>query len=459
RLGSLLPARGRPLPVCRAEVGAVGRGNDLRTVRTALIVAGVLAVSATAGVAAMPVHARLVASTPAAGDTLRALPTEMRLLFSEPVEAGLIRIRVVAQDGSAIDLAPRPDPGDVRTVLADFPSIGAGGYRVIWRVVSADGHPIQGDFVFFVAEVEPLRPEPAHPEPVRLEVPPPASIETGWRPSPLLNAAVEALALGALLALAGILLHLPPAGREIPRVARALALAAPLLLAVHGGLWALALSPEGSLSAALADALGTTAGRVELARLGLAGLAAWALVLARRPRLAVGLAFAAVLAGGALGHALARSPGWSIPAKAIHLAAAAVWLGGLLRLATIDATSDLFPATARRVSGAALVSVIVIGATGVLQAALILPTLTDLVSSDYGRFVLAKAAGLATLIGMGAYHRRRLMPRLDAGSGEALRRSVRREIVMFAVVLLIAARLAYVPPPETVLALILEGAR
>ncbi len=421
--------------------------------------AGLLATSATPGVAALPVHTRLVASTPAAGDTLRALPTEMHLLFSEPVEADLVRVRIVAADGSAIDLAPRQDPGDVRAVRAPFPSIGAGGYRVVWRVVSADGHPIEGDFVFFVAEAEPTPAEPARTEPTRLEVPPPASIDAGWKPSTLLSAAVEALALGALLALAGILLYLPPAGREIPRVAWALALAAPPLLAVHGGLWALGLSPEGSLTAAATDAWGTTAGRVELARLGLAGLAAWALVLARRPRLAVALAFAAVLAGGALGHALARSPGWSIPAKAIHLAAAAVWLGGLLRLATIDPASDLFPITARRVSSAALVAVVVIGATGVLQAALILPTLTDLLTSGYGRLVLLKAAGLAILIGVGAYHRLRLMPRLDASSGEALRRSVRREIVILAVVLLIAARLAYEPPPEAIMALIRGGAR
>ncbi|MGH7549428.1 MAG: copper resistance protein CopC [Gemmatimonadota bacterium] len=437
-------------------MGTVALRKDLRT---ALIVAGLLAASASPAVAALPVHARLVASIPAAGDTLRVLPTEMRLLFSEPVESGLVTIRVVAADGTTIDLATRPDPGDVRAVLAPFPSLGAGGYRVVWRVVSADGHPIEDDFVFFVAQAEPSPAGPARAESVPLEVPPPATIDTGWRPPALLIAAVEALALGALLALAGILLHLPPAGREIPRVAVALALAAPPLLAVHGGLWALDLSAEGSLTAALADALGTTAGRVEAARLGLAGLAAWALVLARRPRVAVVFAFAAVLAGGALGHALANSPVWSIPAKAIHLAAAAVWLGGLLRLATIDPASDLFPITARRVSSAALVAVVVIGATGVLQAALILPTLTDLLTSGYGRLVLLKAAGLAILIGVGAYHRLRLMPRLDAGSGEALRRSVRREIVILAVVLLIAARLAYEPPPEAIMALIRGGAR
>ncbi len=428
-----------------------------------MLVAGLLAASATPGVAALPVHARLVASIPAAGDTLRVLPTEMRLLFSEPVEAGLVTIRVVAADGATIDLATRPDPGDVRAVLAPFPVLGAGGYRVVWRVVSADGHPIEDDFVFFVAEAEPspagpAGSAPARTEPARLEVPPPARIDTGWRPPALLIAAVEALALGALLSLAGILLHLPPGGREIPRVARVLALAAPPLLAVHGGLWALDMSPEGSLAAALADALGTTAGRVELARLALAGLAAWALALARRPRVAVVFAVAAVLAGGALGHALANSPVWSIPAKAIHLAAVAVWLGGLLRLATIDPASDLFPATARKVSAAALIAVIVIGVTGVLQAALLLPTLADLLTSGYGRLVLVKVAGLAILIGLGAYHRLRLMPRLEAGSGVALRRSVRREIVVIAVVLLIAARLAYEPPPMAAVTFLL-GAR
>ncbi|MGH7542403.1 MAG: helix-turn-helix domain-containing protein [Gemmatimonadota bacterium] len=68
----------------------------------ALLGAGLLAMAVRPGPAAT-VHAHLVASTPAAGYTLRRPPAEIRLVFSEPVEAVLAAIR----------LALRPKPGGV----------------------------------------------------------------------------------------------------------------------------------------------------------------------------------------------------------------------------------------------------------------------------------------------------------------------------------------------------------
>jgi putative copper export protein len=166
---------------------------------------------------------------------------------------------------------------------------------------------------------------------------------------------------------------------------------------------------------------------------------------------------AAVLTSGVLGHALARSPLAAIPAKAVHLGAAAAWLGGLVRLTGADPDAADFPRLARRVSSVALIAVAVIAATGVLQAALLLPNLPAVWGSGYGRLVLAKAGGLAALVALGAFHRFRLLPRLDAGSAPTLRRSVRREILVFAVVLLVAAWLAQVPPPDAGSAALMEG--
>jgi putative copper export protein len=103
-------------------------------------------------------------------------------------------------------------------------------------------------------------------------------------------------------------------------------------------------------------------------------------------------------------------------------------------------------------------SVVAIAATGILQAALLLPDPPSLWRSNYGRLVLAKAGALATLVALGAFHRFRLLPRLGAGSAPTLRRSVRREILVFAVVLLVAAWLAQVPPPDPGMAALPEGA-
>jgi copper transport protein len=413
-----------------------------------LLVAGVLATPVGPGSASAIVHAHLVASSPAAGDTLGQPPAEVRLVFSEPVEAALAGIRLVRPGGAVLELPARADPADVRVVVAPLPALDAGGYRVVWRVVSADGHTVSGDYAFYL--------EGAGAEVLAAPPPPPADP----RPTPPvgLRTAVEGLAMAALLLFAGSLLFLDPRVRTVPRLAAALALVAPLLLAGDFLAWAVIASPGADPAAALARASRTTPGRIELVRLGLVLLAAWALALARRPRPAAILALAAVLASGGLGHALARSPLVSIPAKAVHLGAAAAWLGALVRLAGADPDAEVFPPLARRVSSVALISVAVIGATGILQAALLLPELPALWESGYGRLVLAKAGGLAALVALGAFHRFRLLPHLDSGGAPTLRRSVRREILVFAVVLLVAAWLAQVPPPDAGSAALLEGA-
>ena len=56
------------------------------------------------------------------------------------------------------------------------------------------------------------------------------------------------------------------------------------------------------------------------------------------------------------------------------------------------------------------------------------------------------------LVGFGAYHRQRLMPRIAAAARTAtdiatLRSSVAREIAVMVVVILLGGLLAYVPPP------------
>lgn len=413
-----------------------------------MLLVGLLAVAAPSGPAAVTVHAHLVASTPADGDTLRRPPAAIRLEFSEPIEAAMASIRVVGPDGSTIEPVAQEDPDDVRVVLAPLPALDTGGYRVVWRVVSADGHTVSGDYAFYVEGAEAA---------LLPAAPPPPTAETAPTPPTAWRMVAEALGMATLLLFAGILLFIGPRIGSVPRLAAALALLTPLFLAGDFMVWALTVSPGIDLAGAMGRAARTTPGRIEMLRIGLVLLAGWALVLARRPRAAATIVLAAVVLSGALGHAQTRSSLAAIPAKAVHLAAVAAWLGGLVRLATADPDVAEFPPLARRVSAVALICVLVIGATGILQAALLLPDPTALWGSGYGRLVLVKAGGLASLVAIGAYHRLRLMPRLEEGRAPDLRRSVRREIVLMALVVLVAAWLAQVPPPEAAPATVLTG--
>jgi putative copper export protein len=212
------------------------------------------------------------------------------------------------------------------------------------------------------------------------------------------------------------------------------------------------VSPTGHLSGAfIASLLGSTIGRVELLRTVLAMLALWAIALARHQKLAFGFGAACLVVSGAIGHPAAIDPYLTVPAKSLHLLAAAVWLGGLawlVWLARCDAAACRVEA--RRVSSWALTAVIVIALSGLLQTIVFLNTPADLIHSTYGLLIVAKMVGLAILIGFGAYHRFGVLPAIDLPDGSVrLSRSVKQEIAVLTVVIVIGGFLAYVPTPPT----------
>jgi copper transport protein len=390
-------------------------------------------------------HAGLVSSAPAAGDTLRQAPTRVVLRFTEPVDASSSGL-VLLGSNLRITLAPRRDPGDVTALVAALPPLGPGGYRVQWRTLSADGHPVYGSFVFFVAgagaAVGPAPPE--HP------------LEREVKPSfPVLAAVLRAAGVGSLAALAGVLMMMvasaPPPEARVWRLALALAWAAPALLAAHALAWAAyARGGHGDGGAPLRHLLFETGpGHLEMTRAALALLALWALALARRPGLALGFAALAIVATGLTGHPAALHPAWTVPAKAIHVAAVALWTGGLAVLYLTAARGGDHRALALRVSSLSLAAVVALTVTGAVQAWLFAPSLALLANSTYGAVLLAKLLGMAVLVAIGARNRWRLVPRLPADDARAsLRRAVRWELAVMALVLLAAGVLAYVPVPH-----------
>lgn len=108
-----------------------------------------LLVSAVPLVTASPAqaHSDLVSSTPADGSELAQPPASVALVFNEDIaEAGL---QVVAKgpDGAVTLGAPTVTGA---TVTATWPQDATtpGEYQVAYRVVSADGHPIDGTVAF-----------------------------------------------------------------------------------------------------------------------------------------------------------------------------------------------------------------------------------------------------------------------------------------------------------------------
>lgn len=423
------------------------RRGSYRALAIAVLVAAF--VHAARGV--LHAHAMLVSSEPAAESVVAASPVRVRLVFSEEIEPSLAHIDVVASDGRVDRLHVSGDPHDVDAVIATIGPLSAGGYRIVWHVVSADGHPVGGSFVFWVgARGTSAPPKAADDERV---------LNSPWGPTvvaaPLVPALLRGMAIGTAMALAGVLFFLALAGHESSatagdRLVRSLSVAAPVLLAFHALAWSVNAAPDHRLTTdSVASAIGSTVGRIELWRLGLVLLALWAVWLVRRPWLALVFAAGAIALSGATGHSAAISPAVAMPARALHLLAASAWLGGLCWLLVCRRmTIERFAREARRVSAVALWASLIVAASGVAMAAVFLTSPRDLVDSAYGAVLTAKVIGLLALMAFGAYHRFRVMPALARQSATPARMAitVRRELATMVVVIFFGGLLAYVPP-------------
>ena len=454
----VLPARARAL-LFGAVVAALASGHTTPALA--------------ARPAAVRMHATLLRSEPAK-DSSVAPPTRIYLVFSEEVEPSLGGIRLVGPGGQVVTLKTAGDPRNVSALVAPVPArLAPGSWRVEWRIVSEDGHPIDGDFSFMVsggsagpvAGAVPSNPDEAHDTVSaapgeqaarRDSLAGSAASASAMEDVPVLAATLRGLGVGALTAFLGLLWLVGTRRDRAPqpradRLASALAIATGLFLALHLVVWALNVSPDGSLGGDQMGAmLASRVGRMELARAALALLACWAWVIARRERLAIAFAVGAILVSSATGHSAAIHPAWTIPARALHLFAVAAWLGGLLWLLTLERSStEVVVSEAHRVSSLALAGVIVVALTGLVQTKFFIGPWGELVSSTYGAFALAKIAGLGVLVLFGAHHRFQVMPRLaEAGVADRFTRTLRTEVAVLSLVILVGGLLAYIPPPR-----------
>jgi len=174
---------------------------------------------------------------------------------------------------------------------------------------------------------------------------------------------------------------------------------------------------------------------------------------ARYSELVLGAGVLGVLPGPVTGHAAGHAghdP--AVLVIALHVVAACLWVGGLLATVLVLAAHRRLAAVALpRFSTVAGYCAATVTLTGVLSAALRLPTPAALVGTGYGLLVLAKAACLAVLLGLGWRARRTLLTRVaglaSGGQGAApLARWLGLELVVMAVVFGFAAALAGAAP-------------
>ncbi|MEO8936227.1 MAG: copper homeostasis periplasmic binding protein CopC [Burkholderiaceae bacterium] len=96
-------------------------------------------------------HASLAASEPTANAALSSAPKQVRLQFSEPLEAKFSGIevkdaagKVTTSEKATIDASA---PSEMRLAL---PTLTTGAYQVRWNAVTRDGHRVKGEYGFTV---------------------------------------------------------------------------------------------------------------------------------------------------------------------------------------------------------------------------------------------------------------------------------------------------------------------
>ncbi|WFE55661.1 copper resistance CopC family protein [Micromonospora sp. WMMD712] len=184
-----------------------------RTVRHPRRAAAAAALAALAVLAApaapAAAHNSLAAATPAADTRLAEPPSEITVRFLQKLDPGLTTV-VLSDATRRVVPTDAPVVAGTRATVAVAETLPDGTYTVAYRVVSTDGHPVQGSYRFTVARPAATAPAPASAPHTAPPTAPPTSgaagaagrAGPGGGPGPLTVAAAVALAGVALAAVA-----------------------------------------------------------------------------------------------------------------------------------------------------------------------------------------------------------------------------------------------------------------
>jgi copper transport protein len=398
-------------------------------------------------------HATLIATDPAEGAILETAPEQVTFSFNESVIG--VPAGITVFDATGAEIASSAQVRDAQLVVSLDDEVGEGTLVVVWRLVSADGHPIGGSLSFSVGTPSDV-----------VDVP---SADDGDTDAPVLLGVLRWLAYVGLLVAAGVAafaaLFLPVDGvdAERARLRRTTRLAAVVaVLAWWAAVPLVALYQLGLPASALTDASTWSA------------LAAWEYVVpaavtlglvlaagARRDLVLVGC-LVALAAPSLTGHTRAATPeALVIAVDVLHLVAGAMWLGGLVALALV--LRDL---AGRDESGAVVLARFSTWAAGILAVLVVAGSVMAwrvagswdaLLDTTYGTLLIVKVLVVLVAIAIAAWNRFRLVPRLRAATkrperGEAAALLVRTTFaeagVLVAVLLVTGFLVDRSPEPE-----------
>lgn len=396
-------------------------------------------------------HAELLNTEPSTGQILPDAPAQVVLHFSEPVTPTQSSIKLFNGEGERREVPRATHPnGDGTTVSIPLPAdLEHGQWVVVWRVISADSHPIHGALTFQAGTETPTRTN--------------ASLSNKLLASDHADLAVRVIQgvlrgiilLSTVIALGALILSV------VFRKEEALFLlayrAGGYALLVLGIATVLGLFNHGIYANAepLSQFFDPNLARITLdTRYGygtilrLAAVTSAALVLPEIQHrrtwwlASFGAALAVVTSFAVSGHAgTGRWPAAGIILDMFHITAGSIWFGGLLLICIALFCKSVIPDAEELRKGVqtfsriALVCAITVLISGVLQAWRQIFSWNDLWNLDYSRLVLTKTALFLAIVAIAFFSRKATRRWGDAGTDTNVRKSLERNVfieVLFA---------------------------
>lgn len=384
-------------------------------------------------------HSNLLFTAPAADSTVATAPDTLTLLFDEPVTTAGTPVSVAGPQGRGLTVGTPRLSHENRALEIPIPESGGQGiYTVHWQVTAGDGDVMSGSYRYAVG-----------PAATALSGGQATETQGSWQTTVLRVLLFAALAV-ALGEQAGT--RLLARRRGTPAGPRPITLWACLLgVAAAAGL-AILLLGNGSLLAGFThpvpEALtGSRPGILTLVEVSGFALAATAAAVRSRW---LWLPLAVVIVAEALrAHPQLADPLLGAPLTVLHLTAATLWTGILVHVLRTLIRWRQRRDMARQALGAYSRAAVWLFAAVVLTglgSALILVPPDSLITTDYGRVLLAKTGLVAAAAGL-ALTARRLLRRKSVL--DKVIRPVRVEAATLLAVLVVSSVLTVLPVPAS----------
>lgn len=103
-----------------------------------------------AGATTALAHSFLVDATPSSKEHVATPPKTIKLKFGGGIEPPYSKISIETPDGKVLGEGNVGVPGKPRELTANAPDLAPGKYIVRYRVLSSDGHIVEGNYEFTV---------------------------------------------------------------------------------------------------------------------------------------------------------------------------------------------------------------------------------------------------------------------------------------------------------------------